>query len=960
MATCPSDQALSRYLSGALDTVASATVQEHLGSCPECLKRQAAMHGPDTALSPPGRGMTGPDRRAPAHVGRYEVRGRIAAGGMGEVHEAFDPELRRRLALKFLRADLSGSSGAAHWSARMLREAQAMAQLSHPNVIAVHDAGTYADQVFIAMELVQGDTLQQWADRAPRPWREVLDVALQAGEGLLAAHQAGIVHRDFKPGNVLVDAAGRARVLDFGLAAASAAEAQGDRAPAGSLPEGLDGTAPGQMTLAGQMGTPGYMSPEQLEGAPTDGRSDQFSFCVTLYELLAGVRPFAGYGLEEYGRNVKERRLQPAQPSRPVPEWIHRILLRGLAQRPEDRFPSMRELLAALRSDPTRVRRRLGPIAAGTLALLALAVLATRWLEGRARICSGAERKLAGLWDQDRMSAVRRAFAASGRGHALETFRRVRSSLDRWTQDWVAMHQEACEATRIRGEQPEADLALRMDCLAARRQELAALVDVFARPEPDTVDKATAAAGALPAVGRCADLAALRAPEELPADEAARARLEALRGEVAVLRALLVAGRYLGGVEAGRELLPRIQAAGHRPLEGQALTVLGELEMEAGELVPAAASLQGAVRLADAGRDDRTRARAAIVLAQTIGHKQGQYAQGLSLLDSAAGTVDRLGGDLELRGSLDMIRSTLLWKSGRLEEARAAAERALADRTRVLGAQHPDTAQVHNNLGNIYQAMGDHDRAGQQYRLGLAGFEQSLGAEHPVVALGLNNLGAHFWDLGQLEEARRCFERSVQIRERALKPDHPAVAKSLINLGSLEQSLGRLEEARRALERAAEIQEKALGADHPDVVPGLVNLAGVLLESGQPQQALDRCRRADQINERSIGAQHPDRSYALTCMAEALVALKRPQQAVPMAQQALQLIGSSAPPSERAETEFVLATALWDAGASQDRAVALARSARRGYEEGGEARRVRRVEEWMKSRGLSRSEERTR
>src|SRR5262245_37690244 len=208
---------------------------------------------------------------------------------MGVVYAAYDPELDRRVALKLLHA-----GGSVEARKRLLREAQAMARLAHPNVIAVHDVGTWGDEVFVAMEFVEGPTLAERVRDEEPGWREVLDLYLQAGEGLAAAHVAGIVHRDFKPQNALVGRDGRVRVLDFGLARGTGA------LPPREAEEGPDsGAAPGllvtPLTRSGsRMGTPAYMSPEQFEGLPADELSDQFSFCVALYEALYGERPFGG------------------------------------------------------------------------------------------------------------------------------------------------------------------------------------------------------------------------------------------------------------------------------------------------------------------------------------------------------------------------------------------------------------------------------------------------------------------------------------------------------------------------------------------------------------------------------------------------------------------------------------------------------------------------------------------
>jgi serine/threonine protein kinase len=223
-------------------------------------------------------------------VGRYVLLDAVGSGGMGVVYAAYDPELDRKVAIKLLRFDRLGSEAGERDRLRLQREAQAIARLSHPNVVHVYDVGTFGDQVFVAMEFVAGRTLRQWAEEEPRPWREVVDRFALAGRGLAAAHAAGLIHRDFKPDNVLLGDDGRVRVVDFGLArpAGQQPAPEGERTPSG-------GTLAHPLTEWGVVvGTPAYMAPEQLRGEASDERSDQLSFCVSLYETLYGERPFPG------------------------------------------------------------------------------------------------------------------------------------------------------------------------------------------------------------------------------------------------------------------------------------------------------------------------------------------------------------------------------------------------------------------------------------------------------------------------------------------------------------------------------------------------------------------------------------------------------------------------------------------------------------------------------------------
>jgi serine/threonine protein kinase len=279
---------------------------------------------------------------APGRIGRYLVRREIGAGGMGVVYAAFDPHLDRTVAVKLLRGG-GDEEGGRH----LLREARAMAQLSHPNVVPVYDVGEHDGAVFITMEYVEGTAADRWLAEHPRPHREVLHIFFHAGLGLAAAHERGLVHRDFKPANVLVGLDRRVRVVDFGLArpglvAAATAEDL-------ELEDVLLGVDETNLTRTGlHAGTPAYMAPELLEHSCADPRADQFSFCVSLWEALYGERPFEGRSVFALAENVLAGRIRPAPPLSRVPAWLREILLRGLAADPERRFPSMKALLAAI------------------------------------------------------------------------------------------------------------------------------------------------------------------------------------------------------------------------------------------------------------------------------------------------------------------------------------------------------------------------------------------------------------------------------------------------------------------------------------------------------------------------------------------------------------------------------------------------------------------------------------
>ena len=364
--SCLTDDLVAEFVEGRLEGERLSSAEEHVSSCDPCAELIAAVAGTRTggASPEPMELATG------AHVGRYVLLDAIGAGGMGTVYAAHDPSLDRKVALKLVRADRGGPQ----LEKRLLREAKAMARLAHPDVITVFDAGMHGGQLFIAMELVDGGTLRQWVAQERRPWRVVLEMFLHAGRGLSQAHAGGIVHRDFKPDNVLVGRDGRVRVTDFGLARVVRDEAPDEDSALDGMPN-ADREATSQsaiLTRTGMLvGTPAYMAPEQFGGAHPDVRSDIFSFSVSVYEALYGERPFSGKSMRDLLPEKRADRVRPPPPGSQVPTRLRRALLVGLRANPAERYASMDECLAAL-VDATRPAR--SPTLAGATGLVAVVI----------------------------------------------------------------------------------------------------------------------------------------------------------------------------------------------------------------------------------------------------------------------------------------------------------------------------------------------------------------------------------------------------------------------------------------------------------------------------------------------------------------------------------------------------------------------------------------------------------
>ncbi len=374
-------------------------VQKHLEACPRCSGQLELLTNEPATIalsgSNPSESQQWGDGELPfgAKVGRYLLLQRLGTGGLGEVYKAFDPELDRKVAIKLLKPSMLERSPA-RLQTMLLREAQAMAKIAHPNVVTVYDVGTLDEnRVFIAMELIKGVTLRTWVrDRDPT-WREIRDLMVQAGHGLQAAHEAGIIHRDFKPSNLLVDGRARVWVLDFGLARAELRD-RSVRTP-DSIDVNVEPDSQNSLLLyepitnvGTVVGTPEYMAPEQFDRSTIDARTDQFAFCVTLYEALYGYRPFPGRQLEALeAAKLAGELLEPPEDSQ-VPGWLLRAMARGLSPNPGDRYPSMRELLHAMMHDRRSRRRQWTALVATGLgsAALAWSVTALRGVPAAAQL----------------------------------------------------------------------------------------------------------------------------------------------------------------------------------------------------------------------------------------------------------------------------------------------------------------------------------------------------------------------------------------------------------------------------------------------------------------------------------------------------------------------------------------------------------------------------------------------
>jgi serine/threonine-protein kinase len=813
-----------------------------------------------------------------------------------------------------------------------------MAKLSHPNVVIVHDVGTFEGDLFVAMELVDGATLKTWLAQQRRPWREVLDVFVQAGRGLEAAHAAGIVHRDFKPDNVLVRKDGRVLVTDFGLARSSTSQhvepatpSSSDVSPSGSSSAG---SSPSDATHAGALiGTPAYMAPEQLAGEPADMRSDQFSFCLALYEGLYGERPFDLPTISNTGepdptaRDASRWQVPPPPRDSSVPAWLRRAVLRGLAGDPAARHPGMSELLRELAQDP-RTRRWLA-LGMGALVVMAGAGVAFSATRDKRDVCDVPDTTASSsAWNAAAKARMRTAFQASNRPYWSTTFERVAVELDRHARDWRAAWVDACKATHVRHEQSPALLDLRMQCLDRRARELGALVDLFGRDgAPEIVDKAVRAVAALPDTRECADAERLSTRVPLPSDPMLRQRITLLRARLDALVAEFRAGKAKQLVPTSLALATETATVSYPPLASEAHYWAGEIYDELGDGKASEEQFRLALDAAAAARDDIAFSRALNALVYVLGHHQQRYVEADTLAAVAEATAVRVGDERQ-RSDLAFFRGVLAEDRGHYAEARPLLEQALATRTKLLGGDHPEVASTHHNLAVVLDELGNYDTARTHAERAYAILEKALGPEHPAVGVARLGIGGSLRRAGKLTEARPHFEAALRIWQDAYGPEHPyvgmglnnllvllhdmrehdaalevglralafkekhagpdseATANTLANLGRLLRDMKRNSEARTYLERALAIRRKVLEPRHPDIATSLSGLALLAIAENRPADALPLVTEALAIREK-VAPDHPDVLTELVVLARTHVALNRRAAAVPLLQRAV-------------------------------------------------------------------------
>lgn len=897
------------------------------------------MNTDDDSDLAPSRGTPQGDRlRSGAIVGRYRILEPLGRGGMSEVYAAYDPQLDRSVALKIMKHERGHE---AH--ERLRREGRALARLGHRNVVVVHDVGVFQDELFVAMEHVKGAALSQWMRAPQRAWTEVAAAFVQAADALISAHAAGIVHRDFKPANVMIEEeTGRVVVLDFGLARMR------DSPTLGSEHSPSDPTPSGSATHSA-VGTLGYMAAELMEGDGASEATDQFAFCVSLYEALYGSRPFVGRHAVELLEAIQAGPLPPAD-RRSVPRWLHEAVFRGLASDPAERHPSMSALQDLLdRRGPERPARGwlLGAALVATLGGLAWSVA------GPAEdACAAAGEDALHLhWNEERRSAARDAMLASGRAHAGNTADRALARLDRFAQAWSETASLGC---RREDGSPTAQADAVQACLSRGLDRLGVAVTTLerARESPEIADRALDLALSLPPIRRCVEEVALPFASTPANDQA-----------VSEAIAQSVASRVTGSKEdAARSAQLAVEAStdASPQVHVEALLERSRVHDASARYDDALTDAANAFAMALARELPRRQAFASLEMVRLTGDRLRQTNEAKRWEALATASIERLPNEPLLEAKRAWVFGTVRWRAGDLEaaaeflrvaakgfeqvgrddelagtltelsmvvdeqsdhlEARALLDRALELRRGLYGPHHPAIADT---LADMAVVEGRSARSTEALALGqqaLDIYEDHVDPQHANVATIVMNMGLEYRTQGRHDEALRAFARAESIRRQLFGDEHVLVADVLNNSAPSLMALKRYDEARISLMTTIKIRERAHGPDSPEQLSSLTNLGDLDVEQGDLEGALRHRTRAHEIALSKLGPNHPSVGIGAHNIGDLWVQRENCEEAVPYFQRALAIFEASRGPAapEVAYPLTALGQCATEAGQSQD------------------------------------------
>lgn len=801
-----------------------------------------------------------------------------------------------------------------------------MARVAHPNVVAVFEAGLHEPElgeasVFVAMELVEGQTLRDWVDETRPKWSRTLEVYREAGRGLAAVHDAGLVHRDFKPDNAMIDETGRVFVMDFGLARDTGFEAPAIDSPSAAA------TLIGKLTRTGALlGTPAYMAPEQFAGNVADARSDQYSFCVALYEALWQRRPYDANTPVALAATLIDGAPPKVPPPDDVPWGVRSAILRGLAANPDARWPTMDMLVAEL--SPRRRSRRILVGVTG----IATAVVATSYaaISGpETSVCAGAEEAIAETWNPKRAEEVVQAFERAAPTWGATAAQHAIALVDAYAEHWATEHASACRSALGDESTGDALLDARMRCLARRQAELDSVVEALTTADAGVVLHYERALEGLVEPERCTEPAYLEATDDAPDDPRVARRVEELEQRLAAIHTARVLGAPQRALQQLEAMATEVAALDHPPLtvdlQIERASLLADLEPG-----PAAFdALERAYFGAVTARRDLEAVRVALDLAGLLAStlhdldaaqhwlELGQEgAERVGLIDgqvdisAAAAEVARASGrigeaiDLQVASMRRIERecprpcgkavqryielSTLENEAERIDDALAYADLAVQAIEATQGKDAPAMARA---LMRRAESLIDLDRPADAIAALRRVIElrtRDKGEGHLDTLGAMSLLGSALLGAGETEDGLALLEQTA---EKARDVEFPAFAGAVLNrLGGEYVDLERTDDARRVYLAAKDMAQQTLPPEHPAFAILESNLAHVEQTEGNHEQALVRFQRALAIRRNAAQEQDASMVRFLYNLARSYELVGQPGQAVPYLDEAAKLL----------------------------------------------------------------------
>lgn len=750
----------------------------------------------------------------PVKMGRYALLDRIGRGGGGMVYRARDPQLDRSVAVKVVPAPKGNERS--EWSEGVWKEAHAIARLSHPHIVAVHDVGRaepdhpqFPRALYIVMELLEGDSLVRWLEGPPRPWTEVLDALLPIGRALHAAHEAGVIHRDVKPGNLVWGTDGRLRLVDFGLA-----QSLGPPAADGSEPE------PRRTTV---LGTPFTMAPEQHQGLRADARTDQYGFCVTLHLALHGVTPFPGNDLESL---LLAKLSQAPRKARDVPRWLDEVLARGLVPEREGRFPDMRALLE--RIEHRRGRRRRRATMGSLTAVFALGTGLTWASQRTAPAVTCIEQ------GEDRIEQV---WGIHARGEALASLADDEAeAVDGVVSDllgrWRIARRTSCTEAFESSEEPLRATAARLACLDGVLDEIGELSSLLRKADTTVARSAIHTAQSLSAPESCRQLGDVETTKPELELLLRRARLHLQAGMLDSSRQLATEALHRG--RAGEDL--RAQARAH--------LLLARLDGKAGRWLEQRRACERAVLTAERAGADRLALEAQTLLLRLLDDPR-EIELLYRIAEARFEGLPEHERDLQLRAELLVVRGRVHEDAQQLGHAVSAYEEAIRVLERAPGSPIA-RVPVLNSLGNTNSMLGQLSRARENFTDAIEITRQVWGDEHANNGPLLNNLAGIELALGRPEDALPLLERALVLKTSHAGPSSPVLVSTLQRLAATHVALGHPERASSLARRALAIARAHQREQHGLLAGSQIELAKVAVAADRCDEALVLLREAEQ------------------------------------------------------------------------------------------------------------------